>query len=258
MGRPRKQAVIKPTPELILAYVRVSTGRQALGLEAQEAALRAELTRMSVDDAQVRWLIEDGASAKTLDRPKLQEARELLARGEAGALLATKIDRVSRSITDFIELLAASEREGWRLVITGLQLDTSSAMGRFVARIVAEIAQLEREMISERTSDALQAKKANGHSLGIPAHRRIPEGVRAKIVELRGEGLTYHAICDRLQAEEVRTPKGKLIWYPSTVQKVLDSAATPWAATPGAPRIVRGTAVIPEGQLDPKAALRAS
>ena len=227
MGRPRKQAVIKPTPELILAYVRVSTGRQALGLEAQEAALRAELTRMSVDDAQVRWLIEDGASAKTLDRPKMQEALGMLHRGEASTLMAAKLDRISRSIRDFIELIAASEAQGWRLVITGMHLDTSTATGRFTARMMAEVAQLEREVIAERTSDALQALKANGHQLGTPRHLRIPAEVRERIVQLRAEGLTYGSICSRLQAEAIPTARGQSVWYPSTVQKVLDSAATP-------------------------------
>src|SRR6266511_4485934 len=227
MGRPRKKVHQANHSDLILAYCRVSTGRQALGLEAQQDALRAELHRMGADPndpRKVRWLIEGGASGKSLDRPKMREALGMLHRGEASTLMAAKLDRISRSIRDFIELIAASEAQGWRLVITGLHLDTSTATGRFTARMMAEVAQLEREVIAERTSDALQALKANGHRLGTPDHRRIPPEVRAKIVQLRAEGYTYQAICDRLKATGTPTARAKSVWFPSVIQRVIDAA----------------------------------
>jgi DNA invertase Pin-like site-specific DNA recombinase len=230
MGRPRKQ---QTTPQerssLIIAYVRVSTLKQArsgLGLEAQETALRTELARLGVDPddpARVLWLIEDGKSAKQgAKRPRMDRARELLATGQAGTLLATKIDRVSRSLVDFLALLQACESEGWRLVLTSMQLDTSTAMGRFVARLLAELAELEREVTSERTSEALQALKAQGAQLGTPEHLRIPGDVRERIVGLRDQGATYQAICDQLQADGIPTARGGSRWFPSTIQKVLD------------------------------------
>jgi DNA invertase Pin-like site-specific DNA recombinase len=231
MGRPRKrQIATENRSSLIIAYIRVSTAKQArsgLGLEAQETALRAELVRLGVDPddgARVLWLVEDGKSAKTMNRPKMRHARHLLATGQAGTLLATKIDRVSRSLVDFLELLQACERDGWRLVLTSMQLDTSTAMGRFVARLIAEIAELEREVTSERTSEALQAKKQQGARLGVPDHLRVPEPVRARIVALRGQGATYTAICRELEREGIPTARGKATWYPSTVQAVLDRA----------------------------------
>jgi DNA invertase Pin-like site-specific DNA recombinase len=229
MGRPRKRQVASDNrSSLIIAYVRVSTAKQArsgLGLEAQETALRAELVRLDVDPddaSRVLWLVEDGKSAKTMNRPKMAHARDLLATGQACTLLATKIDRVSRSLPDFIELMDACEREGWRLVLTTLQLDTSSAMGRFVGRLIAEIGELEREMIAERTSDALQAKKAQGYRLGVPDSVRVPTPVRERIIELRDQGATYSVICKSLEAAGIRTARGKLTWYPSTIQAVLD------------------------------------
>jgi DNA invertase Pin-like site-specific DNA recombinase len=232
MGRPRKRQVASDNrSDLIIAYLRVSTSQQArsgLGLEAQETALRAELVRQGVDPddaSRVLWLIEDGKSAKQgAKRPKMRHARHLLMSGQAGTLLATKIDRVSRSLVDFIELMQACEREGWRLVLTSIQLDTSSAMGRFVGRLIAEIAELEREMIAERTSEALQAKKAQGARLGVPDAVRVPGPVRGRIVALRDQGATYAAICDLLMAEGIPTARGKATWYPSTVQGVLDRA----------------------------------
>jgi DNA invertase Pin-like site-specific DNA recombinase len=231
MGRPRKRQVLSDNrTDLIIAYIRVSTAKQArsgLGLDAQETALRTELVRLGVDPcdaSRVLWLVEDGKSAKTMNRPKMRHARQLLFSGQASMLLATKIDRVSRSLVDFIELMQACEREGWRLVLTSIQLDTSSAMGRFVGRLIAEIAELEREMIAERTSEALQAKKAQGARLGVPDTVRVPPQVRGRIVELRDHGATYAAICRALEAAGVPTARGKLTWYPSTIQAVLDRA----------------------------------
>jgi DNA invertase Pin-like site-specific DNA recombinase len=232
MGRPRKrQTVSENRSDLIICYVRVSTTKQAksgLGLEAQESALRAELERLGVDPndgARVLWLVEDGKSAKQgADRPKLRHARHLLATGQAGVILATKVDRLSRSITDFIELVDASQREGWRLVVTGMQLDTSTAMGRFAARIMAEVAELERELIAERTSEALQVKKAQGTRLGPPERVRIPTPVVERIRTRRAEGATYTAICRELEAAGIPTARGASTWYPSTIQQVLDRA----------------------------------
>jgi hypothetical protein len=151
-------------------------------------------------------------------------ARHLLATGQAGVILATKVDRLSRSITDFIELVDASQREGWRLVVTGMQLDTSTAMGRFAARIMAEVAELERELIAERTSEALQVKKAQGTRLGPPERVRIPTPVVERIRTRRAEGATYTAICRELEAAGIPTARGASTWYPSTIQQVLDRA----------------------------------
>jgi DNA invertase Pin-like site-specific DNA recombinase len=168
----------------------------------------------------VLWLVEDGKSAKTMNRPKIAYARELLASGQASMLLATKIDRVSRSITDFIQLIEDAERQGWRLVLTAMALDTSTATGRFVARLMGEIAELERE----RTSEALQAKKAQGARLGVPDRVRVPEPVRVRILQLRDQGETYTAICRALEGAGIRTARGRATWYPSSIQAVLDRA----------------------------------
>jgi DNA invertase Pin-like site-specific DNA recombinase len=234
MGRPRKRQV---SPEnrssLIIAYIRVSTAKQVrsgLGLDAQQNALRAELLRQGVDpddSTRVLWLVEEGKSAKKgARRPEMDRARELLGNGQAGALMATKVDRVSRSLVDFIELMQACEREGWRLVLTSIQLDTSTATGRLMARLMAELGEFERDMISERTSEALQAKKASGARLGLPERLRIPDSVRVRIEALREDGYTYQAICDDLKAASIPTARGGSTWYPSTIQAVLDRAAT--------------------------------
>lgn len=91
---------------VVLGYARVSTAEQAgdgYGLDAQEAAIREECERRGW--ALLEVVREEGASAKSLDRPALRHALERIAAGEASGLIAAKLDRLSRSVVDFGVLL---------------------------------------------------------------------------------------------------------------------------------------------------------
>src|SRR5687768_16772734 len=99
---PRKAA---RNPPLALCYTRVSTlGQVADGasLDAQRAILTAEAERRGWE---CRVIADEGLSGKTLNRPGLQEALELLDGGRADYLLALRLDRLSRSVSDFAHLL---------------------------------------------------------------------------------------------------------------------------------------------------------
>ena len=98
----------------VIAYTRVSTSEQSnsgLGLHSQRAALRAEAERRNWED--VRYLSDEGYSAKSLDRPAIQEALAMLAEGKAGIFVVSKLDRLSRSLLDFATIMERSQREGW-------------------------------------------------------------------------------------------------------------------------------------------------
>ncbi len=110
--------------------------------------------------------IEDaGASAKTLNRDGLQDALGRLERGEAGALIVTNLDRLTRSVSDLATLIE-NHFTRFSLVSVGEQIDTSTAVGRLVLNVLMSVAQWEREAISERTKTALQHKKRNGERVG--------------------------------------------------------------------------------------------
>src|SRR5438105_12248783 len=100
----------------VLVYVRVSSDEQrssGAGLAARRAAIEDECRRRGWQLVEV---IEDaGYSAKDLKRPGVQVALETLQRGEAGALVVAKLDRLSRSMLDFTAEMARARKQGWAL-----------------------------------------------------------------------------------------------------------------------------------------------
>lgn len=206
----------------VYGYLRVSTDEQArsgLGLDGQRYAIGREAERR---EWTVEWVVDDGYSAKSLDRPGLTGVLARVRRGDV--VVASKLDRLSRSVGDFVALMACAQREGWALVILDLALDTTTPMGEFVALTMANVAQLERRMIGQRTSDALQAAKARGQRLGV-GNRDLQAGspVLARIVAEREAGASLSDIARRLTGEGVPTVRGGARWYPSTVRAALES-----------------------------------
>ncbi|NHC44551.1 recombinase family protein [Motilibacter aurantiacus] len=208
--------------ERVLGYLRVSTEEQAasgLGLADQRAVIETEAQRRGWHD--LHLLMDDGYSAKNLQRPAIGEALAALASGDAGILVVSKLDRLSRSLLDFATLMDRARREGWQLVVLDLALDTTTPSGQLMANVMACFAQYERQLIGHRTSAALQQKKAQGARLGRP--RSLPASVVRRIVEERAGGATLTAIAAGLDADHVPTAQGGVRWYPATVAAVLRS-----------------------------------
>ena len=219
-------------PPQVVAYTRVSTAEQSnsgLGLRSQRAALRTEAERRNWEH--VRYLSDEGHSAKSLNRPAIQEALALLAEGKAGILMVSKLDRLSRSLLDFASIMERSQREGWSLVALDLGVDTTTAGGEMMANVMASFAQFERRLIGERTSAALQAAKQRGQRLGRP--RQLSDKVIRRIATERAQGQTLGAIAEGLNTDRVPTAQGGARWYRGTVRAVLHSIALDReAATP--------------------------
>lgn len=206
-------------------YARVSTGEQVdsgLGLAAQ---------RKAIEDAcaQRGWALtlitEDAVSGKTATdaRPALGPAVAALDRGDADVLVVSRLDRLSRSVSDFSALLDRAERHGWAVLILDVGVDTTAPTGRMVANILVAVADWERGIISARTREALAAKKATGAILGRPdAPTEVPAEVVKAIKALRRRKLTLQAIADRLNTDEVATPRGGR-WHAATVGRVADA-----------------------------------
>lgn len=206
-------------PATAIGYVRVSTDRQAesgAGLAAQRAAIDAECARRGLH--LVRTYADEGLSGKSLDRPALSDALAMLDAGKAAVLIVPKVDRLSRSLADFANLMARAERNRWRIVALDLGVDTTSPAGEMMAAVVAATAQYERRLISARTKDAMAAKKAAGQAISRPAI--TDTDVIAGIIADRTAGKTFAAIADRLTAERMPTVRGGTRWYASTVRNV--------------------------------------
>ena len=212
----------------VIGYIRVSTEQQAdsgLGMAAQRARINAEAKHRGWD---VVWLVDDGYSAKNLDRPALIEALTLLASGEAEALVVAKLDRLSRSVVDFANTLTVARKQKWALVLLDLGVDTSTPNGKLVAGLMAQIAEWERDIIAQRTREALAAAKARGQRLGRP--RVTPDAVVARVVALAADLSASH-VAKALTAEGVPTTRGAAEWRPSTVRRILKGYALDQVAT---------------------------
>ena len=156
-----------------VAYVRVSTDDQAasgLGMEAQIRKIEAAAIVQDLNI--VETIIDAGQSGKTLNRPGVTRLLEKADRGEIDAVIIMKLDRLTRSVVDLGGLLDRFTKQGVRLISCSESIDTESAGGRLVMNVLGSVAQWEREVIAERTSDALKAKRARGERFS----RHAPHG----------------------------------------------------------------------------------
>jgi DNA invertase Pin-like site-specific DNA recombinase len=220
-----------------IGYLRVSTEQQAsdgVSLQAQREKVEA-FARLY--DYELVAVVEDaGASAKTLDRPALQDALSRLENGEVSALIVAKLDRLTRSVADLATLIEGHFSR-FALVSVGEQIDTSTAAGRLVLNVLMSVAQWEREAISERTRAALQHKKAQGQRVGSVPYGyclnddgatleadAAEQEVIAAVRELDAAGLSLRGIGDRLQQQGYKARSGGA-FHPQTVSNILKQQA---------------------------------
>ena len=203
----------------VLAYLRVSTGEQAdsgAGIEAQRQAILAEAERRGWSI--VEFIEDTGFSGKTTNRPGLRLALDMLTRGDANVLVVSKMDRLSRSLLDFLTIMGEAERQGWALIALDSPADPSTPAGEAMASVMMAFAQLERRLIGQRTREALAVKRAAGVRLGRPPS--IDASIARRIRRERKSGRTLREIAQRLNADGVPTARGGR-WYASTLQRVL-------------------------------------
>ena len=207
-----------------IGYVRVSTDQQAaegVSLDAQRDKVRAYCGLYGFD--LVRIEADEGASASTLNRNGLQRALDSLNAGEADALVVVKLDRLTRSVRDLDALLTRYFANGdHALVSVAEQVDTTTATGRMILNVLMSVSQWEREVIGERTSAALQHKKAKGEYTGgkVPYGYRLDDDgatlvedeaeqeVIAAALEARAAGLSLRRTAALLNDEGFSTRAG--------------------------------------------------
>lgn len=209
---------------VVIGYTRVSTEEQAtsgLGLADQRWVIEREAERRAWSE--VTYLSDEGFSAKNLARPAIAKALEMLSKGEASVLVVSKLDRLSRSVLDFANLLERAAKEGWQLVVLDLNVDTTTPSGQLVAHVMGAFAQYERQLIGARTAASLAQKKAQGHRLGRP--RTLSADVVERVVAERAAGASLRAICAGLMNDGIPTAKGGTLWQAGTVAGVLKSVA---------------------------------
>lgn len=140
----------------IFGYARVSTFEQ--NLDSQIDALNHAGTQV---------IYTETGSGKNTDRKEL--AALLKAASSGDTIIVFKLDRISRSTKHLIELTEYFEVHNIQFVSIQDSIDTSTPTGRFFFRVMASIAELERDIIVERTRAGLSAAKARGRVGGRPA-----------------------------------------------------------------------------------------
>jgi DNA invertase Pin-like site-specific DNA recombinase len=138
-----------------IGYSRVSTSEQNLDMQT-DALQKAGCIK----------IFEEKDSGKNDDRIELAKALEYLREGDS--LVVYKLDRLARSTKKLIELSEVLEDRRIELISIRDNIDTTTAVGRAMFRMLAVIAELERDIISERTLAGLAAARARGRKGGRP------------------------------------------------------------------------------------------
>lgn len=160
---------------------------------------------------------DGGHSGGTLKRPALQRLLNDIETGQIDVIVIYKIDRLSRSLTDFVRLMDVLDRYDASFVSVTQTFDTSDSMGRLVLNILLTFAQFERELASERIKDRYEERRRRGLYCGgiPPAGYLVKSGGRLALDSDRAETirrlfldfpeLSANTLAKRLQAEEFNT-----------------------------------------------------
>lgn len=214
-----------PTIHTIIAYVRVSTEEQArdgISLDAQREKAAAWRDLLAPGAALQVFADEGISGASMKHRPGLEQALAA-AQGPGVVLLVYSLSRLSRSTRDTLAIAERLERQESELVSLSERIDTTTAAGKMVFRMLAVLAEFERDQISERTSAAMQELKRQGKRYS--RFEDYPARVAERCAELRDRGMSYRRICQRLAKEGYKTSQGG-DWQPAVVRRLARRAGS--------------------------------
>lgn len=149
-------------PRRVAVYVRVSTRDQRLLQQFREVRHMVERKGWTI----TRVYRERRSGAQGAHRPEWERLRKDAARRRFDAVAVWAIDRMGRSTLDVLKAVEGFERRGVELLIVKQKVDTTSPLGKLLLTILAAFAQMERELISERTRMGMAAAKAAGKQIG--------------------------------------------------------------------------------------------
>ena len=148
-------------------YVRKSTEKglelEFNSLHNQEDACRSYIMSQAFNNWEyLKTYTDGGISGGTMERPALKQMLEDIRRGLVQTVVVYKVDRLSRSIMDFHNMMKEFDKYGCSFVSITQAFDTSTSMGKLTLNMLLSFAQFEREVSSERVRDKIRASKAKG------------------------------------------------------------------------------------------------
>jgi len=169
---------------MLVGYARVSTDDQNLNLQ-----------RDALGQAGCEQIFEDQLSGAKAERPGLHQALQYARTGDT--MVVWRLDRLSRSLKDLIEMVTLLESQGIGLKSLQEAIDTSSSSGKLIFHIFGALAEFERNLIRERTQAGLQAARARGRKGGRP--KSLNKDQQALAVKLYDEKKhTVDQICEMM------------------------------------------------------------
>ena len=236
----KKKAKIGGGENTAVLYARVSTLGQAehgVSLDAQIERLQSYAHANGLDVVAV--LVETGVSGGVPlgERPQGGKLIEMVESGEVRNIICWKLDRCFRSASDALVVTERWDKIGAAFHVVdlfgGQAMNTASPMGKLLFTMTAAFAELEKNLISERTRSALSHKRAHGKVFGStpygqdrlgddlyanPEEQSIIERMRA----MRESGATLRAIADALNDDGIPSKRGGT-WYASSIRCVLEN-----------------------------------
>jgi site-specific DNA recombinase len=230
---------MKSRPKAAVGYIRVSTEGQAqngVSLDAQRDRIQTWASQNGYSLAAIH--VDSGISGgKLTNRPAAQKALAEACRRKA-ALVVYSLSRLARSTKDAIETSERLHKAGADLVSLSEAIDTTTAAGKMVFRMLAVLAEFERDLVSERTTTAMQHLKSQNRRVGrwlpygfdlaadgqhlteIPAEQQTIRLIR----QWHDGGQSLRTIADTLNARGIPAKQGGA-WSHVAIHRVLQGAA---------------------------------
>ncbi len=221
---------------IAVGYVRVSTSEQAqegISLDAQREKLGLWA---SLHDRELISVHEDaGVSGSSIDhRPGVRAALDEACQ-RRGALVVHSLSRLGRSTRDTLLIADRLSKARAELVSLSERIDTTSASGRMIFRLLAALCEFERDQVSERTQTAMRHLRRQGRRISrhapfgwdlTPDERHVVENRREQSAitlmhRLRAKGVSYAAIGEELTRRRILTKLGSTRWSPKVVRGIL-------------------------------------
>jgi len=220
-----------------VGYARTSTQDQSISCHDQKE--RIEKYAQSLGWSYSQTLVDEGVSSRTAmrKRPAGKKLFEAIAQGEVTGIIILKLDRAWRSVIEALTEMNSLEKMGVELVVLdmgGSSFNTNSSTGKLLISIISCLAQWERDVISERTSSALQYLKSQGrrvsgkipygYDLSDDGKHVTPNPLEQEAIELmvslRAKGHSYQRIVLNLVRRGYQ-PKYSLSWSSMTVRNIV-------------------------------------
>lgn len=175
-----------------VGYARVSTTDQDTSIQVKQ-----------LEEAGCDKVFHEQLSGKTRDRPQLEAAMEYMRVGDV--FVVTRICRLARSLRDLKNIVHDLEERGIGFQVTEQQIDTTTTTGKFMLNMLGAIAEFERDMITERQKEGIEAAKKKGKYQGRPKSMNldVPDIIRKRENGMPVAQIAREAGCSRTSIHKV-------------------------------------------------------